>query len=125
MHVIGPTKQYLMLRHIAASGASVVIDGRGGDEIMSGYIWFVPLVLKAIEALGIDPAQFRSRINEWGACLPSTRHLFDSIVHNIPQWVTAFPGRPRIPGCVRCRHRSHAGNAVVSAVDGRVGAFPR
>ena len=92
VHVIGPINQYLTLRHIAANGASVVIDGQGGDEMMSGYIWFVPLVLKAIEALGIDPAQFRSRINERAACSPATQELFESIFHNVPQWVTAFLG---------------------------------
>ncbi len=92
VHVIGPINQYLTLRHIAASGASVVIDGQGGDEMMSGYIWFIPLLLKAIEALGIDPAQFRSRINERAACSPATQELFESIFHNIPQWVAAFLG---------------------------------
>jgi len=92
VHVIGPINQYLTLRHIAASGASVVIEGQGGDEMMSGFIWFVPLLLKAIGALGIDPAPFRSRLNERAACTPAIQELYESIFHNIPQWVAAFLG---------------------------------
>lgn len=92
VHVIGPINQYLTLREIAADGATVVIDGQGGDEMMSGYIWFVPLVLKAIEALGIDPGQFRRRVNERAPFPQSTQELFESIFHSIPAWVAAFLG---------------------------------
>ncbi len=98
VHVIGPINQYLTLRQIAASGASVVIDGQGGDEMMSGYIWFVPPLLKAIEGLGIDSGQFRGRINERAPYLPSTQQLFESIFHNIPDWVAAFIGGPDFLG---------------------------
>lgn len=98
VHVIGPVNQYLLLRHIAADRATVVLDGQGGDEMISGYPWFVPVLLKAIAASGADPAAFRARFAERATLTPSTQALYESMFHNIPAWVAAFVAAPDFLG---------------------------
>jgi asparagine synthase (glutamine-hydrolysing) len=48
-HTWGPINQFLMLRHIATEhGISVLLNGQGGDEALSGYPWFVPPLADAL-----------------------------------------------------------------------------
>lgn len=48
-HKIGPINQFLLLREIAADGVSVVLDGQGGDELLSGYPWYWSVLVKELD----------------------------------------------------------------------------
>jgi asparagine synthase (glutamine-hydrolysing) len=45
IHTWGPLNEYLLLAHISERHQlSVLLSGQGGDEVLSGYPWFQPLI---------------------------------------------------------------------------------
>jgi asparagine synthase (glutamine-hydrolysing) len=91
-HVIGPINQMLLLRHIAEEGISVVLDGQGGDELVSGYTWFWPVLADTIETNGGDrQVLWNQRLTKLPFPLP-TIQLYDRIFHDPRAWLEAFVG---------------------------------
>ncbi len=91
-HTVGPINQFLLLRQIAASGASVVLDGQGGDELVSGYPWFWPVLIKAIEAKGGDTSALREQRAGRLPLRPEIAAMFDERFHNPLAWIGAVMG---------------------------------
>ncbi len=89
-HVIGPINQFLLLREVANAGATVVLDGQGGDELLSGYPWYVPVLLKAIEARSGDTTALRAQLAERLPFDAATANQFNTMFHDSPAWVAAF-----------------------------------
>jgi asparagine synthase (glutamine-hydrolysing) len=89
-HVIGPINQFLLLRQIAASGVTVVMDGQGGDELLSGYPWYAPVLLKEIARQGGDAASLEAKLREKLPLDPPTMQAFERMFHDPAAWVNAF-----------------------------------
>ena len=89
-HVIGPINQFLLLREIARSGATVVLDGQGGDELVSGYPWFVPVLLAELRRRGCDTSTLESQLREKLPLDPETARSFDQMFHDPAAWVRSF-----------------------------------
>ena len=90
IHVIGPINQYLLLRHIAGDGVTVVLDGQGGDELLSAYVQYVPVLLRRMEERGTDTRALRSKL-EVSLPMPIERlALFQKMFHSPREWVRAF-----------------------------------
>lgn len=89
-HVIGPINQVLLLRQIAASGVTVVLDGQGGDELMSGYPWYAPVLLKEVARTGGDAALLETRLRDKLPLDPETMRTFERMFHDPAAWVGAF-----------------------------------
>jgi asparagine synthase (glutamine-hydrolysing) len=89
-HVIGPVNQFLLLREIARSGATVVLDGQGGDELVSGYPWYAPVLVRAIERAGGDVATLKRQLAERLPFDLATAAQFDAMFHDARAWVSAF-----------------------------------
>jgi len=56
-HCWGPVNSLLLLREVKQQGIAVLLNGQGGDEVLSGYPWFLPVLDRAIAAR--DPALAR------------------------------------------------------------------
>lgn len=91
-HVIGPVNQFLLLREIAAAGVTVVLDGQGGDELLSGYPWYAPVLLDAIGRRCGErvAAGVRGLLAGRLPLPPETASQFDRMFHNAKAWVEAF-----------------------------------
>lgn len=89
-HVIGPINQFLLLREIAASGVTVVLDGQGGDELLSGYPWYVPVLLREIARHGGEAAALEARLRDKLPLDPPTMQMFERMFHDPRAWVSAF-----------------------------------
>jgi asparagine synthase (glutamine-hydrolysing) len=103
-HVIGPINQFLLLREVAATGATVVLDGQGGDELLSGYPWYAPVLLRAIAERGgggADVATLRARLAERLPFDPATAAQFDAMFHDPAAWVAAFAWQGAFMGHAR------------------------
>jgi asparagine synthase (glutamine-hydrolysing) len=91
-HVIGPINQFLLLRRVAETGAVVVLDGQGGDELLSGYAWYGSVLADAVERRGGDRAlldALRSEHMLFSVALSETmEHMFADPV----TWVKIFMG---------------------------------
>lgn len=93
-HVIGPINQFLLLREIARAGYTVVLDGSGGDELVSGYSWWFPALLAELRRRGqhrtvegIEEARRRNMAFD-----PVTTRKFDEIFYNPRAWLRSFSG---------------------------------
>lgn len=86
-HVIGPINQFLLLREVAASGATVVLDGQGGDELVSGYPWFAPVLFDAMRRRGQDPSALEELRRGRAPLKSPTLEAFDRMFHNADYWV--------------------------------------
>ncbi|MFN0105593.1 MAG: asparagine synthase (glutamine-hydrolyzing) [Bryobacteraceae bacterium] len=93
-HVIGPINQFLLLREIAEKGFAVVLDGHGGDELVSGYSWWFPALIAELRSQGRHDA-----VREIEAA--RQRHLpfdavttgsYDQIFYNSRAWIRGFSG---------------------------------
>lgn len=89
-HVIGPINQFLLLREIAARGVTVVLDGQGGDELLSGYPWYAPVLLKEIARQGGDAASLEAMLRDKLPLDPPTMQAFERMFHDPVAWVHAF-----------------------------------
>jgi asparagine synthase (glutamine-hydrolysing) len=89
-HVIGPINQFLLLRRIAAAGVTVVLDGQGGDELLSGYPWYAPVLLKEVARRGGNAAALEAKIREKSPLDPPTQAAFERMFHDPAAWVGAF-----------------------------------
>jgi asparagine synthase (glutamine-hydrolysing) len=93
-HVIGPINQYQLLQRIAESGAAVVVDGQGGDELLSGYSWFFPTLLADMHRRGkphLADSIMRERLNHQPFD-PATTNSFDRIFYDSDAWLDGFMG---------------------------------
>ena len=89
-HVIGPINQFLLLRQIAATGVTVVLDGQGGDELLSGYPWYVPVLLKEIARRGGDAAALEAKLRDKLPLDPPAMLAFERMFHDPAAWMNAF-----------------------------------
>jgi asparagine synthase (glutamine-hydrolysing) len=89
-HVIGPINQFLLLRQVASSGATVVLDGQGGDELLSGYPWYVPVLVDAMRRRGDDVSRLQQQLADRLPFEPATARQFDAMFHDPAAWVAAF-----------------------------------
>ena len=91
-HVIGPINQFLLLRQVAAAGVTVVLDGQGGDELLSGYPWFAPVLVDAIRKSGLEQeaAHIRQMLSQRLPLPPETAAQFERMFHDPAAWVAAF-----------------------------------
>jgi asparagine synthase (glutamine-hydrolysing) len=89
-HVIGPINQFLLLREIAKAGVTVVLDGQGGDELLSGYPWFVPVLLDEIRRRHVDVSAIEAGLARRPPLLPETMAAFSRMFHDPCEWVKAF-----------------------------------
>lgn len=91
-HVIGPINQFLLFRHVAAAGVTVVLDGQGGDELLSGYPWFPPVLLHAMRRAGrADEAEaLRRQLAGRMPLPPATTAQFERMFHDKRAWIEAF-----------------------------------
>ncbi len=89
-HVIGPVNQFLLLRRIAADGATVVLDGQGGDELVSAYVWYVPVLLKRMAESGFDLTPLREQMAVRLPMPPDRLRMFESMFHSPEAWLRAF-----------------------------------
>jgi len=92
-HVIGPINQYLLLRHISnqPEDIRVVLDGQGGDELLSGYPWYSKLLLDEIQKTDPDLAgkisdRYHSHVP---LSIPVHENLL-KIFHDSDAWVKGF-----------------------------------
>ena len=88
-HVIGPINQFLLLRRIAEEGVTVVLDGQGGDELLSGYPWYVPVCLPTWSGAASKLHPSRSAAQRL-PLPPETAAQFDRMFHDVGAWVEAF-----------------------------------
>jgi asparagine synthase (glutamine-hydrolysing) len=89
-HVIGPINQFLLLRIISGDGAVVVLDGQGGDELVSGYSWYWPVLLKELRNRYEDVRPWIEARSSRLPLSPELTSLFDSMFHDADAWVQAF-----------------------------------
>ncbi len=93
-HVVGPINQFLLMREIAQADCTVVIDGSGGDELVSGYSWWFPALLAELRARGrhaaIEKIETARRRNM--AFDAATTRKFDEIFYNPRAWLRSFSG---------------------------------
>lgn len=89
-HVIGPINQFLLLREVAAAGVTVVLDGQGGDELLSGYPWYVPVLVDALRKRGDDVSALETQLAERLPFDPATAAQFNAMFHEGAAWVGAF-----------------------------------
>jgi asparagine synthase (glutamine-hydrolysing) len=94
-HVIGPINQFLLLRQIARTGATVVLDGQGGDELVSGYTWWFPVLVADMRRRG-KHAEADSIEAQRPLHLPfdaPTTRRFDQIFYDPEAWLGGFMGK--------------------------------
>ena len=91
-HVIGPINQFLLFRQVAAAGVTVVLDGQGGDELLSGYPWFPPVLLDALRKAGrgSEADQIKQMLANRLPLPPETAAQFERMFHDPVAWVAAF-----------------------------------
>jgi asparagine synthase (glutamine-hydrolysing) len=91
-HVVGPINQFLLLRQVAAAGVTVVLDGQGGDELLSGYPWFPPVLLHAMRNRGREreAAELRRQLSQRLPLPAETAAEFERMFHDPAAWVAAF-----------------------------------
>ena len=91
-HVIGPINQFLLLRQVAAAGVTVVLDGQGGDELLSGYPWFPPVLLDALrkQGRGSEADAIQKQLAQRLPLSPETAAQFERMFHDPRAWVAAF-----------------------------------
>jgi asparagine synthase (glutamine-hydrolysing) len=91
-HVIGPVNQFLLLRQVAAAGVTVVLDGQGGDELLSGYPWFAPVLVDAIRKAGrgSEADRLQQLLAQRLPLPPETAAQFERMFHDPAAWVAAF-----------------------------------
>ena len=92
-HTVGPINQFMLLRQIARSGATVVLDGQGGDELVSGYPWYWPVLINAIEKQGGDITHLQKLRPERLPLRPEIADMFDRRFHNSEEWINAVMGK--------------------------------
>src|SRR5207248_9458671 len=79
-----------LLREVARSGATVVLDGQGGDELLSGYPWYAPVLVKAMSARGLDVTHVSEMLRQRLPFDPDTAAMFDRMFHDPAAWVSSF-----------------------------------
>lgn len=89
-HVIGPINQFLLLREIARAGVTVVLDGQGGDELLSGYPWFVPVLLDEIRRRHGNVSAIEDGLARRPPLSAEKVGAFGRMFHNPAEWVKAF-----------------------------------
>jgi asparagine synthase (glutamine-hydrolysing) len=91
-HVIGPVNQFLLFREVAAAGVTVVLDGQGGDELLSGYPWFPPVLLDAMRKAGRgrEADHIKQMLARRLPLPPETAAQFDRMFHDPAAWAAAF-----------------------------------
>lgn len=89
-HVIGPINQFLLLREIAAQGFTVVLDGTGGDELVSGYSWWFPALLGELRRRGRHGEAEQIASHRQLAFDPTTTRLLDEIFYDRHAWLRNF-----------------------------------
>jgi len=89
-HVIGPINQFLLLREIARAGVTVVLDGQGGDELLSGYPWFVPVLLDEIRRRHGEASAIEAGLATRPPLPAETMAAFSRMFHDPAEWVKAF-----------------------------------
>jgi asparagine synthase (glutamine-hydrolysing) len=88
-HTVGPINQFLLLRAIARDGATVVLDGQGGDELLSGYAWYWPVLMGALRQRGVDTTPFETSRQMRLPFTPELTAHFDRVFHDAGAWVRA------------------------------------
>jgi asparagine synthase (glutamine-hydrolysing) len=75
-HSWGPINQYLLIKQIKEKyPLSVLIDGQGGDEVLSGYPWFIIAVKNWVEKV-YDPVTADKLLNDFLKKLPFPRPVY-------------------------------------------------
>jgi asparagine synthase (glutamine-hydrolysing) len=94
-HTWGPINQFLMLRHIAHEhGVSVLLNGQGGDEVLSGYPWFVPPLSDAVRTRGgaAAGAAFRAAYDAREPMSAAVLAGAQTMYHSRRAWIGTFDG---------------------------------
>jgi asparagine synthase (glutamine-hydrolysing) len=94
-HTWGPINQYLLLRAIAADHhLSVLLDGQGGDEVLSGYPWFVPSVCAYVgERFGVAAGEALRQACARRAPMPAAPlRIAQAIYASRRRWIEVFDG---------------------------------
>jgi len=102
-HVIGPINQFFLLREIAAAGITVVLDGQGGDELLSGYPWFIPVLLQELTERGRDVATLQEQLRQRLPLEAQTAASFNEMFHDPEAWVRSFVWQGEFLGWSRDR----------------------
>jgi ribosomal protein S12 methylthiotransferase accessory factor len=94
-HTWGPLNQYLLLRAIAHEHRlCVLLDGQGGDEVLSAYPWFVPPVAAFVSArFGAAQGRLLTSAYEAREALPrKVLATVQSLYNSSTAWVQGFEG---------------------------------
>lgn len=94
-HTWGPINQYLLLRTIAREhGLCVLLDGQGGDEVLSAYPWFVPPVAAFVGARFGEQAgrQLTAAYEAREALPPKVLATVQALYNSSRAWLQGFEG---------------------------------